>query len=72
MKKKQYKMDDFISAKFVMDFPCVRPYILFYIDGPAILHFFRYVNITKLQKFKMADKRLLWNCLHSKFNQGIG
>ena len=29
---------DFISAKFVMDYPCVRPYILFYIHGPAILH----------------------------------
>ena len=59
MKKNQYKMDDFISAKFIMDFPCVRPYILFYIHGPAILHFFRYVNITKLKKFKMAARRLL-------------
>ena len=27
---------DFISAKFVMDYPCVIPYILFYIHGPAI------------------------------------
>ena len=30
---------DFISAKFVMGYPCVRPYILFYIYGPAILLF---------------------------------
>ena len=41
---------DFISAKFVMGYPCVRHYIFFYIDGPAILHF--YVNITKLLKFQ--------------------
>ena len=31
---------DFISAKFVMCYPCVRPYILFNIHGRAILHFF--------------------------------
>ena len=31
---------DFITAKFVMGYPCVRHYILFYIHGPAILHFF--------------------------------
>ena len=43
---------DFISAKFVMGYPCVRHYILFYNHGPAILHFFlSYVNITKLLKF---------------------
>ena len=30
---------DFISAKFVMGYPCVRQYILFYIHGPAILPF---------------------------------
>ena len=30
---------DFISAKFVMGYPCVIPYVLFYIHGPAILHF---------------------------------
>ena len=29
---------NFISAKFVMGYPCVRPNILFYIHGPAILH----------------------------------
>ena len=50
-------MLDFISAKFVMGYPCVRPYILFYIHGPAILHFFvKKVNITKSLKFKMAAK----------------
>ena len=32
---------DFISAKFVMGYPCVRYYILFYIYGPAILHFLK-------------------------------
>ena len=31
---------DFITAKFVLDYPCVRHYILFYIHSPAILHFF--------------------------------
>ena len=30
----------FITAKFVMGYPCVRYYILFYIQGTAILHFF--------------------------------
>ena len=48
---------DFTSAKFVMGYPCVRPYILFYNHGPAILLFSSYVNITKLLKFKMAAKR---------------
>ena len=32
---------DFITAKLVMGYPCVRHYILFYIHGPAILLFFR-------------------------------
>ena len=27
---------DFITAKFVMGYPCVRHYILFYIHGPTI------------------------------------
>ena len=49
---------DLISAKFVMGYPCVTHYILFYIHGTAILHFFiSYLNITKLLKFKMAAKR---------------
>ena len=30
----------FMTAKFVMGYPCVRHYILFYIHGPAVLHFF--------------------------------
>ena len=29
----------FFSVKFVMGYPCVRHYILFYIHGPVILHF---------------------------------
>ena len=40
---------DFISAKFVMVYHCGRPSILFYIHGPAILHFFvslKYHKIT--------------------------
>ena len=43
---------DFISAKFVMGYPYVRPYILFYIHGPAILLFFelhKYHKITQIQ-----------------------
>ena len=41
-----------VSAKFVMGYPCVRHYILFYIHGPAILHFFyssKYHKIIKIQ-----------------------
>ena len=52
---------DFISAKFVIGYPYVRPYILFYIHGPAILHFLSYRYITKLFKFEtgMAIWKLL-------------
>ena len=57
------------SVKFVMGYPCVRHYILFYIHGPVILHFLSYVNI---KKFKMAAKWLFNNCLISKVNQVIG
>ena len=39
---------DYISAKFVMVYPCARPYILFYIHGSAVLP--SYINITKLIK----------------------
>ena len=46
---------DFISAKFVMGYPCVSPYILFHMLGSAL--FLSYINITKLIKFKMATKR---------------
>ena len=38
------------TAKFVMGYPCVRHYILFYIHGPAILHFVcKYHKIFKIQ-----------------------
>ena len=43
---------DFISAKFVIGYHCVRPSILFYIHDPAILHFFqslKYHKITQIQ-----------------------
>ena len=40
----------YFNIQVVMGYPCVRPYILFYIHGPAIL-LFSYVNITKLIKF---------------------
>ena len=45
-KKKTIKNDrqsailDFISAKFVMGYACMSPYILFYMHRPAILLFF--------------------------------
>ena len=29
-------ISDFITAKFVIDYPCVRHYTLFYIHSPAI------------------------------------
>ena len=57
---------DFISAKFVMGYHCVRPTILFYIYGPAILHFLTHLNITKLLKFKMAAKRPFLNFCSQK------
>ena len=59
----------FFSVKFVMGYPCVRHYILFYIHGPVILHFMTQVNVTK---FKMAAKRPFCNCLIPKVNQVIG
>ena len=48
---------DFISAKYLMGYHCVRPYILFYIHGPVILHFFELRRYKKLCKFKMASIR---------------
>ena len=43
---------DFISAKFVMGYPCVRHYILFYIHGPAILHFSALHKIHKITQIQ--------------------
>ena len=44
---------DFISAKFVMGYPCVKHYISFYIHGPTILLFCvilrKYHKIIKIQ-----------------------
>ena len=37
---KSFTVLDFIPAKFVTGYPCERHYILFYIHGPAILHYF--------------------------------
>ena len=56
---RQLAILDFISAKFVMGYPCVSPHILIYIQGPAFLlfAFLSYVNITKFIKFKMAAQR---------------
>ena len=34
---RQLAILDFISAKFVMGYPCVSPRILFYMHGPAFL-----------------------------------
>ena len=39
---------DVIGAKFVIGYPRVRYYIVFYIHVPAILPFLSYVNIIKL------------------------
>ena len=36
-KDRQSAILDFISAKFIMGYPFVSPYILFYMHGPAIL-----------------------------------
>ena len=43
---------DSINVKFVMGYHCVRPFLLFYIHGPANLHFFeslKYHKITQIQ-----------------------
>ena len=41
---------DFINAKFVMGYLCVRHYILYYIHGQAILHFFELIKYHKIIK----------------------
>ena len=41
---------DFIRAKFVMGYACVRHYILFYIHSQLFSFFLSYVNIPKLLK----------------------
>ena len=41
---------NFISAKFVMGYPCVRPYTLFHFMVQLVCIFLRYVNITKLRQ----------------------
>ena len=47
----------FYFREIFLGYPCVRPYILVYIPGPAIIIcFMSYVEITKLLKFKMAAK----------------
>ena len=40
LKMSQSAILDFISAKCIMGYPCVSPYILFYMHGPSILLLF--------------------------------
>ena len=42
---------DSIIVKFVMGYYCVRPSILFYIHGPANLHFFESLKYHKITQF---------------------
>ena len=53
--KKLFKLAtlDFISARFVMGYPCVRHFGLYSWSRYFAL-FLSYVNITKLLKFSMA------------------
>ena len=51
---RQLAILDFISAKFVMGYPCMSPHILFYMHGPACCFVF---VLRKLLKFQMAAKR---------------
>ena len=48
---------DFISAKFVIGYLCVRHYILFYLHGPAtcILHFLELHKYHKITQIQMTD-----------------
>ena len=43
---------DFISEKFVMDYPCVRPFILFNTYGLAIFQLRKYHKITQIRMTK--------------------
>ena len=45
----QWVILDFISAKFVLGYPCVSSHILYYMHGPAIL-LCKYHKITQIQK----------------------
>ena len=49
---------NFISAKFVMGYLFMKHYILFYIHGPVILHFFfelhQYHKITQMQNGRLT------------------
>ena len=56
--KMRLRILNFISAKFVMGYPCARLYILFHIHMVQLFCIFLgYVNITKLLKFKTAAER---------------
>ena len=53
-----------------MGYLCVRPYILFYIQGPAILHCFelcKYHKITQIQNFEIVCSQKLIRPLASIF-----
>ena len=70
MKKKTIKNDrqsailDFISAKFVLGFPCVSPYILFFLHGPAILLFLSYISKWPLNNhFKIVCPQKIFRSL---------
>ena len=74
LKMSQSAILDFISAKFIMGYPCLSHYILFYVlyawsSYSALL--LSCVNITKLLKFKMAARQSFYNCLLPKVNQVI-
>ena len=44
---RQLAILDFISAKFVMGYPCVSPHILFYMHDPSFLLCFCVTKISK-------------------------
>ena len=48
---RQWSILDFISAKFVMGYPCVSPHILFYMHGSVFFFVFelrKYHKITQI------------------------
>ena len=52
---RQLAILDFISAEFVMGYPCASPHILFYMHGPAFLFVFelrKYHKGTQIQIFR--------------------
>ena len=55
---RQLAILDFISAIFVMGYPCLSPHILFYMHGPAFCFVFvlrKYHNLKKIKNSRYIN-----------------